>query len=371
MSALQQLRGNRKTQALLIGGIILIMGVVSSFSLTFNADAQNPYAIMHQTLLSGDSTLIQALVYTPIDTSINRPGVIVGHGFCENKEWMQPLSIELVKRGFVVVNIDFRGHGSSDGYLGALGQDNGLVLDMLSGVQYLDDLGFVDRIGLVGHSMGGATSMLTALQNPMKINATVTIGALSTFTSYSNVSAVPNLLAVFSQYDQGINREDGLSFLKSYTGREDVEIGTVYGDFNNGNATKVSISPNSEHLFEPVDSVIIYETVQWFEYAFNGAPATDVNITAQFLMISLAASLVGILLVLFVFASYLGNYIFKGGQVHPQGASENSKLPLKEILGYLIAAFIGFFLMIPFSALFTDVAPITMFNSVFGGQAVG
>jgi dienelactone hydrolase len=371
MNALQLLKSSRKMKALLIGVIILMIGVVSTVSLTFYADTEHPYTIVHQTLESGDGTLIQVLVYTPVDTSSSCPGVVVGHGFCENKQYMQPLSIELVKRGFVVVNIDFRGHGSSEGYLSDFERSNGLVLDMLAGVKYLEDLGFVDRIGLAGHSMGGGTSMLTALQNPTRINATVAIGALSTFSSSGNISQVPNLLAAFALYDQGITREEGLSFLRSYTGQENVEIGTLYGDFADGNATKVSISPNSEHLLEPIDSAIIYEAVQWFESAFNGAPATDVQLTSQYLITSIIVSLIGLLVVLFTFISYLGNYIFKGKQVHPRASVEGDKFPLRPILGYLLAAFMGFILLIPLSAFFMDVAPITMFNSVFGGQAVG
>ena len=371
MNGLQLLKSSRKAKALLVGAVLLILGCTSTFSFTFSADSGRPYTIVRQTLESGDETLIQALVYTPVDASGSCPGVVVGHGFCENKQYMQPLSIELVKRGFVVVNIDFRGHGSSGGYLSSFERSNGLVLDMLAGVKYLEDLGFVDRIGLAGHSMGGGTSMLTALQNPTKINATVAIGALSTFSSSGNISKVPNLLAVFALYDQGITREEGLSFLRSYTGQEDVEIGTLYGGFNDGNATKVAISPNSEHLLEPIDAAIIYETVQWFEYAFNGAPAPDVHLTVQYLVVSLIVSLTGALLVLSSFISYSGSYIFRGRQLHPRVSTESKRFPLKPILGYLFAAFMGFVLLIPLSALFVDVAPITMFNSVFGGQAVG
>lgn len=371
MNALQLIKSSRKAKALLVGVIIIILGVVSTYSLTFHADAQHPYTIVHHTLESSDGTLIQALVYTPLDTSSDRPGVVVGHGFCENKLWMQPLSIELVKQGFVVVNIDFRGHGSSDGYLSDFARSSGLVLDMLAGVEYLESLDFVDRIGLAGHSMGGGTSMLTALQNPTRINATVAIGALSTFSSSSNISSVPNLLATFALYDQGITQEEGLSFLRAYTGLEQVEIGTLYGDFNDGNATKVSISPNSEHLLEPIDSAIIYEAVQWFENAFNGAQATDIQLTSQYLIIALVGSLVGLLLILFTFISYLGSYIFKGGQVHPPSSVESDKFPLRPILGYLLAAFLGFILLIPLSTYFVDIAPLTMFNSVFAGQAVG
>ena len=371
MNGLQLLKSNRKMKALLIGVIILVVGVVSTVSLTYFADPGNPYTIERHTLESGDGTLIQSLIYTPLDTSSDCPGIVVGHGFCENKQYMQPLSIELVKRGFVVVNIDFRGHGSSDGYMSDFERNNGLVLDMLAGVEYLEALGFVDQIGLVGHSMGGGTSMLTALQNPTRINATVAIGALSTFSSSGNITNIRNLLAVYALYDQGITETEGLSFLRSYTGNDEAEIGTLYGNFEDGTAAKVAVSPYGDHLLEPINSEIIYETVQWFENAFNGAPATDIQLTSQYLIVSLVVSLIGLVLVLFVFISYLGSYLFKGVQRHPLTEEENEKSPLKPILGYLLAALIGFVLLLPLSAFFVDVAPISMFNSVFAGQVVG
>ncbi len=371
MTAFQVMISGRKGKALLVGAIILVLSLVSTFTLTYYADAEHPYSIMHHTLESGDGTLIQALVYTPADTSGSCPGVVVGHGFCENKEYMQALSIELVKRGFVVVSIDFRGHGSSDGYLSDFARSNGLVLDMLAGVNYLEGLGFVDKIGLAGHSMGGGTAMLTASQNPTKINATVAIGALTTFSSSGDLTKVHNLLATYALYDQGITREEGLEFLKSYTGRNNVEIGTRYGSFQDGNATEVSISPYGDHLMEPINSEIIYEAVQWFEQAFNGAEASDIHLTSQYLIVSLIVSLTGVLLVLFVFMAYVGAYIFKGTQVHPRAPEADKGFPVKPILGYLLAAFIGFVLLLPLSSYFVDVAPITMFNSVFGGQVVG
>ena len=83
----------RKGKALLVGAIILVLGAVSTFALTYYSDPEHPYTIMHHTLESGDGTLIQALVYTPADTSGSVPGIVVGHGFCENKEYMQALSI--------------------------------------------------------------------------------------------------------------------------------------------------------------------------------------------------------------------------------------------------------------------------------------
>jgi len=371
MNIFQGIKSSKRARVLLVGVIIWLVGTVSTIALTYYADPNHPYTVQHQALEAEDGTLIQAMVYTPVDTSSSCPGIVVGHGFCENKEYMQALSIELVKRGFVIVSIDFRGHGSSDGYLSDFARNNGLVQDMLAGVDYLDSLGFIDRIGLAGHSMGGATSMLTASQNPTRINATVAIGALTTFSSGGNISDVHNLLAVFGLYEQGITIDEGLDFLRTYTGLENVEVGTIYGSFVSGTATKVVVSPYSEHLLEPINSDIIYQAVLWFEQAFNGATSPDIQLTSQFLIVSLAVSLVGLLMVLFIFMVYLGNYIFKRKQIHPRVSSDSEKFPVKPILGYLLAAVIGFILLIPLSSYFEDIAPITMFNSVFAGQVVG
>ena len=43
-------------------------------------------------------------------------GIVVSHYLLASKFNMHPLSIELVKRGFTVINLEFRGHGASSDY---------------------------------------------------------------------------------------------------------------------------------------------------------------------------------------------------------------------------------------------------------------
>lgn len=283
---------------------------------------------------------------------------------------MHPLSIELVKRGFVVLSIDLRGHGSSEGDLGTSRErTSGLALDMKACVEYLEDLGFVDRIGLVGHSMGGGTAMATAEQYPYKTNATVAIGALSTSIDFENVS---NLLVAYGLYEQDITHEEALALLEAYTGlKSGVELNTQYGDFDNGNATRSVVGPYSEHLAEVFYDVIPYETMQWFERAFNGVQPDDIQLTAHYLMTSLIVSYIGCLMLLFVIISCLGSSIFRVGQSRLGARMTDGRSPKLPILGYPIVMLIALVVTPPVSEVFDDVFPMTMLNSVFAMLVVG
>ena len=115
MSLKNFLKSNKKRTGVIISVILIVSGIIPLIIFTFYADPTNQYTISPKTLISADNTQIDTLVYTPKETTGNLPGVVVGHGFCGNKQFMQYISIELVKRGFVVVDIDFRGHGSSSG----------------------------------------------------------------------------------------------------------------------------------------------------------------------------------------------------------------------------------------------------------------
>jgi len=184
MSILDFFTSNKKRTGLLISAIVIIAGLIPLIILTFYADPAHPYSITELTLITEDNVDIQAHIYTPQNMTGNHPGVVIGHGFTGNSRHMQLLAIELVKREFVVVNINFRGHGSSGGYLPSftnLNLTDFLEKDLMAGVAYLNSLGNVDRIGLVGHSMGSMTSLRTAVDYTNVINATVLLGMVAGF----------------------------------------------------------------------------------------------------------------------------------------------------------------------------------------------
>ena len=180
MIFLKSIKLSTKNKFLIIGIALAMAGLIPLIILTYFSAPESPYTIEQISLTSeADGTELQALLYRPVNSEpVN--GIVVAHGFCGNKQYMQPLSLELVRRGFIVISIDFRGHGSSDGYLPALhrqAKDNPLIGDMMSAVNYLKGLG-VKKIGLVGHSMGGRTAIFTSSQHPDEIDAVVSIGMI-------------------------------------------------------------------------------------------------------------------------------------------------------------------------------------------------
>nr|WP_211338207.1 alpha/beta fold hydrolase [Brevibacillus gelatini] len=98
------------------------------------------------------------------------PLVVICHGFIGSRVGVNRLFVkaarELAAHGFGVLRFDYGGCGESDGDYGAGGLDVLLkqtrdVLDYVAGLEHVDQ----ERITLIGHSLGGAVSVLTASQD--------------------------------------------------------------------------------------------------------------------------------------------------------------------------------------------------------------
>jgi len=71
----------------------------------------------------------------------------------------------IVERGYSVLSFDLRGHGESDGVRYSMGWLE--RRDVRGAIVYVQSRGIpVSRIGLVCHSMGAATCLLTAAEEP-------------------------------------------------------------------------------------------------------------------------------------------------------------------------------------------------------------
>lgn len=353
------LLSNKKRTIFLISIALIISGVIPLIIFTYFADLSNPYTIHEIALTSEDETKIQALVYTPEEKS--EVGIVVAHGFCGNKQYMQPLSIELVKRGFMVVAIDFRGHGSSDGELPAVRRaldENPIDGDMMAAVEYLEEKDGIKHIGLVGHSMGGAASLRVSQNHPDRIDAVVSIGMIDLDYKFSKIS---NLLMCIGRYEQIFSQDIALDFLEEYTGKSNVEIGKLYGAFKDGDATKVVLGETSEHLAEVIDVTILHEMVQWFEQAFNGKKADDIVLTVVPHQLSFFIALIGVTMLCFLITLYVSNYLFEREKKRPTLPEYEEKSLLFLGILYVFGALIGAIaLLLPLSLLFGAIMPVSM-----------
>ncbi len=310
MKNLKKLKSIKRNKGLIISVVIILIGVIPLLILTFVPELKHSYTIEPLVLESEDNVYISAFKYTPKGEK-SHAGVVVGHSFFGNKLNMQPLSIELVKRGFTVINIDFRGHGASTGVF----YRSDLVKDFKAVVDYFEqNLPYISEIGLVGHSLGAEIALKFSNLYPEKINATVAIGAI-----IDNITSISNLLIASGLYDTGLTEDKILELLRLYTEQENVDVGQLYyGDFNGGNNIKGFVSPFSGHLTEMMDSAIIFQTVQWFEQAFHGELGSGVFITATILQVFSYVALFGIILLNAILVLYIRDYLFKEKISYPE-----------------------------------------------------
>lgn len=93
------------------------------------------------------------------------PGIVLTHGYLNNRELQLPFAIELARRGFVVLTVDREGHGNYEnrGNQNAMMATSGLY----ESAKYLYNLDFVDqsKIGITGHSMGGYTTAMALMED--------------------------------------------------------------------------------------------------------------------------------------------------------------------------------------------------------------
>lgn len=80
-------------------------------------------------------------------------------------------NIEALAEQFHVIAPDMPGWGDSDTQTEETGRDHVAVL-----ISLLDELG-IDKAALVGNSMGGMTSVTTAIQHPERVSHLITMGA--------------------------------------------------------------------------------------------------------------------------------------------------------------------------------------------------
>lgn len=112
--------------------------------------------------------LLSADLWIPANaTAENKaPAVVTVEGWYNNKEMQDAYTLELARRGYVVLTLDLHGHGNSEAlpqdrlYDGAVGVDG--AVQMVASLPYVD----TTRIGVTGHSSGGtAANMAVALDN--------------------------------------------------------------------------------------------------------------------------------------------------------------------------------------------------------------
>ncbi len=125
--------------------------------------------------VKGPNATLSAVYHKPAGLAEGQkcPMAILCHGFGSNKEdaLLRQVAVELERRGVATLLFDFAGSGASvdkrfvfeDMTVATEKEDLEAVID------YARDLPFVSSVALVGHSMGGAVSILAAADEGKRV----------------------------------------------------------------------------------------------------------------------------------------------------------------------------------------------------------
>jgi pimeloyl-ACP methyl ester carboxylesterase len=254
-------------------------------------------------------TMFRGLLYVPEGVTIENPApaVLVIGGGDSTSDQFTTWSIELARRGYVVLDFDKLGEGYSEGVAGvkALGYGGPEAL------RYLQTLDIIDRdnVGMVGHSMGGSAITSAAFAYPDAYKAMFVVGSS---TPVMDTEVDPTTLKNFA-YICGIEdrcRHDpaGIKRISAIFGTEDlksIQAGTMYGSVEDGTARMLYYVPyphNAEYITPGPISLVI----DWFQQLVPAPnPITPSNQIWMWKFVGTLIAMIGLVFLLFPLGAIL------------------------------------------------------------------
>jgi len=248
---------------------------------------------------------VRAKLLRPVEAAPDNPmpGVVYIHGYQNNRETSDAYSLELARRGIVVLNIDAIGRGNS-GIPNDVDDPNfDETYGGLTSLEYLKSLPYVNAgsVGLLGHSLGAEMVYKIAFEDP-GVNALVISGFA--YNEDASASNPKNMLMIFGKWDEYRDRMTGTrDFEAEWMGKtqtqavipvENPQFGVTYGNFEAGTARRVYM-PRSIHIQESHHKGAIAEAVTWIREALQPAQVYWTDAQSQIWQIKEASTLVAML----------------------------------------------------------------------------
>ncbi|MCJ7696489.1 MAG: alpha/beta fold hydrolase, partial [Anaerolineaceae bacterium] len=276
------MKGKLSKSALWLIILVLIITFAATMANLIERDFGNVKVSIIKIINDQGQTVV-AKLFRPVTATAENPApaILNMHGYQNDKNVQDSISIELAKRGFVVLAPDSLGHGDS----GAAGLDlmgwfanPAYVMGNETATTYLITLPFVDaaKIGVTGHSMGGMNAVKLPALFPDNVKAVV--------QQASSPANVPNILMLQARFDEFVGfRENQLltndlptseTRLAALGLTETANWDTTYGSFADGTARRMAWI-QMDHHFLSLTNKAVAETVDWFNEALrngNGGP---------------------------------------------------------------------------------------------------
>jgi uncharacterized protein len=133
-----------------------------------------------------DGVQLDGWLLQPARDSVSHRPVIIVHDKGTDRVrgvhgQLMSIAARLVEHGFPVLVFDLRGSGQSQGSFFTLGAHE--VRDVGGAIDFLAERGLGDGVNLVGYSMGAATALLTAADEPL-------VRAVAIDSSYAELEGV-------------------------------------------------------------------------------------------------------------------------------------------------------------------------------------
>jgi pimeloyl-ACP methyl ester carboxylesterase len=265
---------------LILGGGILANSVQT---------AGGQIAVRQVNFVGTDGIMMNGLLYVPNTATSKTPacGVVAIHGYINSRDTMDGFSIEMARRGCVVLAVDQTGHGFSDAPAFANGYGGPDAL------AYLSSLDIVRKgdIGLIGHSMGGWASIIAAAAHPAAYRSLVLVSSSTSTPGLEPIPGTPkfpkNVAVVEAQYSEFSQlmwlEPTGSQFpasprmqaLFGLTGP--IQVNHVYGSIADGTARVLNLVPTT-HPGMTFDNEAIGDAVSWMQQTLTGVsslPASE------------------------------------------------------------------------------------------------
>ncbi|MGV8026508.1 MAG: alpha/beta hydrolase [Anaerolineaceae bacterium] len=269
---------NVRKQAIWLIVLVLIISFSVVMSYTIERDFGN-VSVNTIKIVADDGYILTAKLYRPKSATSENPlpAVLNLHGYQNDKDVNETFSIELARRGFVVLAPDSLGHGDSQGGLNNMGwfADPTYAMGNEDALAYLIELPFVNssQIGVMGHSMGGMTTVKLPALFPDNVKAVIQIA------SSAGSPELPNLLMLQARYDEFVGFRENQLRTEELNSSETrlaalglsgaVEWNTTYGSFESGTARRMAFI-NMDHHLLPLTNNAVAEAVDWMRLALKG-----------------------------------------------------------------------------------------------------
>ncbi|MFO8019784.1 MAG: alpha/beta hydrolase [Promethearchaeia archaeon] len=349
-----------------IVGTVLIFHVPMTIKITYGNSVQ-----------TDDGETISFNVFEPkTSDEKKKKAVIIGHGVMVNKEMMKGYAIELAAAGYVAVPIDFRGHGQSSGDL----NHEKLVNDVEAVKGYLAERDDIDihNLGYIGYSMGGWPGN-EIVKNDEDFKAFIGVGT-SLAIKKDDIAAnrTLNILMILAQFDQAFSLNEVKEQFGDYIGKDtdEIAVNRLYGSFQDGDAAKVFLDDNSDHLMTAWDQDFIREARDWVLNTFDEVNPADPNFYVNLRFLILILQLLGGMGFFFSICGPVSKFVLKFREDEDElptfeFADETWTQITKRSLLYTLVFFIpGMILMIPLLLLLPLVLAGVLIMVLFG-QAFG